>query len=211
MDKKSFIISLVALAVAVGTCVYSVIATTSTGKKATVTKTENGESSAEPIEIAEGSIVYFQLDRILKEYDMANDLSSVVESKMQSIQEQMATRQKKLQKDYDAFNEKIQKGLMTQSTAQAQAEKLEKQKSELEQWANTKQNEMMEEQQVTMNQIMDAVQTFVTAYNEEKGYAMIFANQAIAPIMTANSGLDITDEIIAGLNEEYVKNKNKKD
>ena len=142
---------------------------------------------------------------------MANDLSSVVESKMQSIQEQMATRQKKLQKDYDAFNEKIQKGLMTQSTAQAQAEKLEKQKSELEQWANTKQNEMMEEQQVTMNQIMDAVQTFVTAYNEEKGYAMIFANQAIAPIMTANSGLDITDEIIAGLNEEYVKNKNKKD
>ena len=59
MDKKSFIISLVALAVAVGTCVYSVIATTSTGKKATVTKTENGESSAEPIEIAEGSIVYF--------------------------------------------------------------------------------------------------------------------------------------------------------
>ena len=210
MDKKSFIISLVALAVAVGTCVYSVIAIPSSSKKATAGKAESGEST-EAIEIAEGSVVYFQLDRVLKEYDMANDLSSVVESKMQSIQEQMATRQKKLQKDYDAFNEKIQKGLMTQSTAQAQAEKLEKQKSELEQWANTKQNEMMEEQQVTMNQIMDAVQTFVTAYNEEKGYAMIFANQAIAPIMTANSGLDITDEIIAGLNEEYVKNKNKKD
>lgn len=210
MDKKSFIISLVALAVAVGTCVYSVIAIPSSRKKATAGKAESGEST-EAIEIAEGSVVYFQLDRVLKEYDMANDLSSVVESKMQSIQEQMATRQKKLQKDYDAFNEKIQKGLMTQSTAQAQAEKLEKQKSELEQWANTKQNEMMEEQQVTMNQIMDAVQTFVAAYNEEKGYAMIFANQAIAPIMTANSGLDITDEIIAGLNEEYVKNKNKKD
>ena len=210
MDKKSFIISLVALAVAVGTCVYSVIAIPSSSKKATAGKAESGEST-EAIEIAEGSVVYFQLDRVLKEYDMANDLSSVVESKMQSIQEQMATRQKKLQKDYDAFNEKIQKGLMTQSTAQAQAEKLEKQKSELEQWANTKQNEMMEEQQVTMNQIMDAVQTFVAAYNEEKGYAMIFANQAIAPIMTANSGLDITDEIIAGLNEEYVKNKNKKD
>ena len=210
MDKKSFIISLVALAVAVGTCVYSVIAIPYSSKKATAGKAESGEST-EAIEIAEGSVVYFQLDRVLKEYDMANDLSSVVESKMQSIQEQMATRQKKLQKDYDAFNEKIQKGLMTQSTAQAQAEKLEKQKSELEQWANTKQNEMMEEQQVTMNQIMDAVQTFVAAYNEEKGYAMIFANQAIAPIMTANSGLDITDEIIAGLNEEYVKNKNKKD
>ena len=62
-----------------------------------------------------------------------------------------------------------------------------------------------------MNQIMDAIQTFVTAYNESKGYAMILANQTAAPIMTANSGLDITDEIIAGLNEEYIKNKNQKD
>ena len=62
-----------------------------------------------------------------------------------------------------------------------------------------------------MNQIMDAIQTFVSTYNESKGYAIIMANQTAAPIMVANSGLDITDEIIAGLNEEYIKNKNQKD
>ncbi len=210
MDKKSLIISVVALVLALGFGIYSIVAINFCGKPATV-KSGEAAASAEPIEIAEGSIVYFQLDRVLKEYDMANDLTSVVESKMQNVQEQMATRQKKLQKDFDAFNEKWQKGLMTQTTAQTQAEKLDKQKAELEQWANTKQNEMMEEQQVTMNQIMDAIQTFVAAYNEEKGYAMILANQTAAPIIAANSGLDISDEIIAGLNEEYIKNKNKKD
>ena len=210
MDKKSLIISIVALVIAVGACAYTVIATCPSCKKSAA---KSGDETREEatIEIAEGSIVYFQLDRVVKEYDMANDLTSVVETKMQNVQEQLATRQKKLQKDFDAFNEKWQKGLMTQTTAQAQAEKLDKQKAELEKWANTKQNEMLEEQQVTMNQIMDAIQTFAAAYNEDKGYAMILANQTTAPIMTANSGLDITDEIIAGLNEEYIKNKNKKD
>ena len=210
MDKKSLIISIVALVIAVGACAYTIFATCPSCKKSADKSGEEARET-ETIEIAEGSIVYFQLDRVVKEYDMANDLTSVVESKMQNVQEQLATRQKKLQKDFDAFNEKWQKGLMTQTTAQAQAEKLDKQKAELEKWANTKQNEMLEEQQVTMNQIMDAIQTFVTAYNEDKGYAMILANQTSAPIMTANSGLDITDEIIAGLNEEYIKNKNKKD
>ena len=210
MDKKSLIISIVALVIAVGACAYTVFATCPSCKKSAAKSGEEAREM-ETIEIAEGSIVYFQLDRVVKEYDMANDLTSVVESKMQNVQEQLATRQKKLQKDFDAFNEKWQKGLMTQTTAQAQAEKLDKQKAELEKWANTKQNEMLEEQQVTMNQIMDAIQTFVAAYNEDKGYAMILANQTAAPIMTANSGLDITDEIIAGLNEEYIKNKNNKD
>ncbi len=212
MDKKSLIISIVALVIAVGACAYTVIATCPSCKnKKEAAKSSDEARETETIEIAEGSIVYFQLDRVIKEYDMANDLTSVVETKMQNVQEQLATRQKKLQKDFDAFQEKWQKGLMTQTTAQAQAEKLDKQKAELEKWANTKQNEMLEEQQVTMNQIMDAIQTFVSIYNESKGYAMIMANQTAAPIMVANSGLDITDEIIAGLNEEYIKNKNQKD
>lgn len=211
MDKKSLIISIVALVLALCSGIYSIVAVNHCNGKPVAARSGEESASGEPIEIAEGSIVYFQLDRVIKEYDMANDLTSVVESKMQNVQEQLATRQKKLQKDFDAFNEKWQKGLMTQTTAQTQAEKLDKQKAELEKWAGTKQNEMLEEQQVTMNQIMDAIQTFVTAYNEDKGYAMILANQTAAPIMTANSGLDITDEIIAGLNEEYVKNKNKKD
>ena len=210
MDKKSLIISIVALVVAVGACAYTVIATCPSCKKSAA-KSGNEAREVEAVEIAEGSIVYFQLDRVVKEYDMANDLTSVVETKMQNVQEQLATRQKKLQKDFDAFNEKWQKGLMTQTTAKAQAEKLDKQKAELEKWATAKQNEMLEEQQVTMNQIMDAIQTFVAAYNESKGYAMILANQTAAPIMVANSGLDITDEIVAGLNEEYIRNKNKKD
>ena len=40
---------------------------------------------------------------------------------------------------------------------------------------------------------------------------MILTNQGGAPVITADANLDITDLVLAGLNEEYVKNKNKKE
>ena len=40
---------------------------------------------------------------------------------------------------------------------------------------------------------------------------MILTNQGGAPVIAADSSLDITEDVLAGLNEEYVKNKNKKE
>ena len=39
---------------------------------------------------------------------------------------------------------------------------------------------------------------------------MILTNQGGAPVITGDATLDITDEVIAGLNEEYVATKAKK-
>ena len=63
-----------------------------------------------------------------------------------------------------------------------------------------------------MNQIGDAIKTFLDKFNEEHKFAMIIANQGMvlpAPVAVGDPELDVTDAIIAGLNEEYVKNKNK--
>ena len=202
MKKAPLFISIAALVIAV---VFAIISLTGNCNKTT----ENAGTSSE-VTAEAGTIVFFQLDRVLQEYDMANDLSSVVETKVQNITNAVNSRQKKLEKDYNAFNEKINKGLMTRSVAEAQAQKLEQQKAEFEQYANQKQQEIMEEQQVMMNQLGDAIQTFIEKYNAEKNYAMIIANQASSPVVTADAALDITDDIIAGLNEEYVKSKSEK-
>ena len=44
-----------------------------------------GENKAPEAAAAQGAIVYFNLDTILNDYDMANDLRSVVETKVNSI------------------------------------------------------------------------------------------------------------------------------
>ena len=169
------------------------------------------EVNAAEVSANKGDIVYIQLDRILQEYDMANDLRSVVETKVQNIQAEVDRRGKKLESDVTDFQEKLNKGLMTRSVAEVQSEKLRQQEADFNNYANQKQNEILEEQTVMMNQLADAIKTFLDKYNQEKQYSMILTNQGGAPVITGDTTLDITDDVLVKLNEEYVKNKNKKD
>ena len=157
-----------------------------------------------------GAIVYIDLDRILMDYDMANDLRAVVETKAQNIQAEITRRGKKLENDVKSFQEKMNKGLMTRSVAEVQQQKLMQQEQEFNNYAAQKQQEIQEEQVVMMNQLGDAIKTFIDNYNAEKQYAMILTNTGGAPVITADASLDITEDVLAGLNDEYIKTKNAK-
>ncbi len=157
-----------------------------------------------------GSIVFFNMDKVMEGYDMANDLNSVFETKTSGIQAEIERRGKKLEKDASDFQNKVDKGLLTTSVAQAQYQKLQEQQQSYQQYVVNKQQEMAEEQQVMMNQIANAIAEFVEEYNATKGYAMILAtagNILSTPIVTADPSLDITDDLLAGLNAAYIKTK----
>ena len=203
MKNTSLILSVISL---VAVVVFGVLSLT--GNKETKAEAATDETAV--AQACKGDIVYIDLDRILMEYDMANDLRSVVETKVQNIQAEVTRRGKKLENDVKSFQEKIDKGLMTRSVAEAQGQKLQQQEVEFNNYAAQKQQEINEEQVVMMNQLGDAIQTFLNTYNEEKQYAMILTNSGGAPVIVADQALDITDDVLAGLNEEYIKTKNAK-
>ncbi len=202
MKNTSLILSVISL---IAVVVFGVLTLTKGGKQAEPATEEAATEAAQ-----KGDIVYVDLDRILMEYDMANDLRSVVETKVQNIQAEVNRRGQKLEKEVAAYQEKIQKGLMTRSVAEVQGQKLQEQEIEFNNYAAQKQQEINEEQVVMMNQLGDAIQTFINKYNEEKQYAMIITNSGGAPVITADANLDITEAVLAGLNEEYIKTKNQK-
>ena len=202
MKNTSLILSVISL---IAVVVFGVLTLTKGGKQAEPATEEAATEAAQ-----KGDIVYVDLDRILMEYDMANDLRSVVETKVQNIQAEVNRRGQKLEKEVAAYQEKIQKGLMTRSVAEAQGQKLQQQEIDFNNYAAQKQQEINEEQVVMMNQLGDAIQTFINKYNEEKQYAMILTNSGGAPVITADANLDITEAVLAGLNEEYIKTKNQK-
>ena len=175
--------------------------------------TQNTEAASGELQL-KGAIVYFNIDTVTQEYDMANDLRSVVETKVNSISDEVNRKGSKLQKDVNAFQEKIDKGLLTRSVAEAQSVKLQQQQNDFQNYAAQKQQEINEEQAVMMNQIADAIKTFVDKYTEEQGFAMVLTTQGDilpAPVVAGSADLDITQAIIDGLNEEYVKEKAKND
>ena len=200
MKNTSLILSVISLVAVVAFGVISL-----TGKNTADVATSEVEATEGA---AKGDIVYIDLDRILMEYDMANDLRSVVETKVQNIQAEITRRGKKLENEVKTFQEKLDKGLMTRSVAEAQGQKLQEQEIEFNNYAAQKQQEIQEEQVVMMNQLGDAIQTYINKYNEEKQYSMIVTNSGGAPVIAANPALNITDDILAGLNEEYIKTKN---
>lgn len=170
-----------------------------------------GENKAPEASAAQGAIVYFNLDTILNDYDMANDLRSVVETKVNSINQEVTRRRNKIEKDIKAFSDKLNKGLLTQSVAQTQNQKLVEQQQSFETYAGQKQQEILEEQQVMMNQIADAINNYITEFNADGKYAMIIATQGdilSTPVVAADPALDITDILLEGLNAAYVKEKN---
>lgn len=202
MKNTSLVLSIVSL---VAVVVLGIVFVNKDGKTTEVTSEGAVEATA-----SKGDIVYVELDRILMEYDMANDLRSVVETKVQNIQAEVTRRGKKLESDVKAFQEKIDKGLMTRTAAEVQGQKLQQQEAEFNNYAAQKQAEIQEEQVVMMNQLGDAIKTFLDKYNQEKQYAMIITNSGGAPVIVADETLNITEDVLAGLNDEYIKTKNAK-
>ena len=166
MKNASLVISVISLIAAI---TFGVLFLTKDTKKADAP----AEGEATEVVASKGDIVYIDLDRILMEYDMANDLRAVVETKAQNIQAEITRRGKKLESEVKSFQEKVNKGLMTRSVAEVQQQKLVKQEQEFNEYAAMKQQEMQEEQVVMMNQLGDAIKTFLDSYNAEKQFAMM--------------------------------------
>lgn len=167
------------------------------------------EASQDSTAVA-GSIVFFNMDQVMQGYDMANDLNSVFETKTSGIQAEIDRRGKKLEKDMTDFQNKVDKGLLTTSVAQAQYQKIQQQQQDYQQYVVRKQQEMAEEQQVMMNQIANAIAEYVEEYNAEHQYALILATAGAilsTPVVSGDPKLDITEDLLAGLNAAYIKTK----
>ena len=209
MKKTSHILSAIAMSAVVA---FGAISCNQPKTAAEATATETAEATA-----SKGAIVYIDMTRLMAEYDMVNDLTAVVETKRNEIQAEITRRETNLANAFTKYQDKAQKGLMTRSVAEVEAEKIQKQEIEFQNYANLKNNEINEELLVMNNQINDAIVTFIKKYNEEKKYSMILLSQGDvegdgvitlpAPVLTADPALDITDDVLARLNEEYIASK----
>ena len=68
--------------------------------------------------------------------------------------------------------------------------------------------EMQEEEAVMMRRVMDAIQTYLNSYNETHKYSLILTTSGVTnTVIIGNPSLDITQDVLKGLNEEYINSK----
>lgn len=156
------------------------------------------------------------------------ELTKSVESKAKSIETEIKRKQDKLTKAASEFQDKYSKGLFTQTVAESKAQEIQQMELEYNQYVAQKDQELQQEQLkmqntaneellVMNNTINDAINTFIVKYNQEKKFAMILLSQGDipndgatnlgTPVLTADPALDITADVLAGLNAEYKASK----
>ncbi|MBR1537986.1 MAG: OmpH family outer membrane protein [Bacteroidales bacterium] len=173
------------------------------------------KNNHKPVEIGDGiqavagDIVYLRLDTLMMQYDMYSDLQSAFEAKAQTVDSDLNKKARKLESDIKNFENSINKGLLTRSAAEQQNNSLQQRQANLQNEAAQKQQELAEESQVLLNQVMFAIQSYLEEYNKEHNFAAILTTTAASNVvMVGAPALDITQEIVEGLNAEYIKTRN---
>jgi outer membrane protein len=155
-----------------------------------------------------GSIVYLQIDSLVNNYDMYHDLRSELEVKVKGMEDDLSKRSKSFERNVNDYKEKIQKGLVTRSQAEQLEQQLGQKQQELATYSERLRNELAEEEAVMLRRIYDAITTYLNSYNVDHNYSLIIStNASTNTIIQGHPNLDITKDVLVGLNATYVRPK----
>ena len=161
---------------------------------------ETGGGVAKTVVFPEGSvkIVWVNMDSLLTHYDYYFDLQREMSDMTGKAEKDLQTKGQSLERRVAAFQDKVQKGLMTRSEAQKEQESLQ-----AEQGRFLQLQELLEEEQVRTRKVSEAISEFIKKYNATSGYDFILSG----PMLYGSPALNVTEEVLKGLNEEYAAQK----
>lgn len=149
-------------------------------------------------------IAYVEVDSLITQYDFCKEYTQVLEKKSRNVQNTLQQKGQKLQADAANFQQKLQANALDRSTAERMQAALQKQNADLEALQQRLGAELQEETNKYNAALHDSVQHFIAKYNKNKKYTLILSKSG-DNILYADKGIDITNEVIAGLNKVYKK------
>ena len=154
-------------------------------------------------------IAYVEVDSIMSQYEFCKEYSLILEKKSQNIQTTLQQKGQALQAAANNFQQKLQQNAYTREQAEQVQAGLQKQNADLEALQARLSAEFQNETAKFNEALHDSIQHFINKYNKDKKYTMILSKSG-DNILYANKGIDITDEIVKGLNKAYKKGSSAK-
>jgi outer membrane protein len=154
-------------------------------------------------------IAYVEVDSIMSQYEFCKEYSLILEKKSQNIQSTLQQKGQALQAAANNFQQKLQQNAYTREQAEQVQAGLQKQNADLEALQARLTAEFQNETAKFNEALHDSIQHFINIYNKDKKYTMILSKSG-DNILYANKGIDITDEIVKGLNKTYKKGSSTK-
>jgi len=166
------------------------------------------QTSASGDSVAAGDlkIAYINSDTVLKYYDYLKVSKEKLEEKTKAMDQEYRNRAIGLQNEIQAYQRNVNS--MTLGQVKATEEDLGKKQQNLQMYQQNLQQQLMEEEAKLNKELYDRVTNFLGKYGTEKGLQVVMKYDATSDVLYATSGLDISKDVIEGLNKEYQTEKN---
>jgi len=167
----------------------------------------SGENNAEVKTIAgEGAVVYVNTDSLLSSYNFSVDLNEKFLKKQEDSRTDFNFKAQKLEKEAVDFQRKLQNnGFLNRERAEKAQRELMEKKQNLDQLDRKLSSELMAEQNENSKRLFDSVTNYLKLYNAKHKYSLIISTTKGGTVLHSANGLDVTKDIIDGLNARYKK------
>ena len=161
----------------------------------------NDTAANRPLKIA-----YVDLDSIQEKYDYYREKMTEFEKKKEGADRDLNNSFQRIENERVAF---VQKGnAITQVEAEAFQRDYARKMQNLEQQKANMERQIQEEGIKTMEELKKKINAFLADYNTTKSYSYIFSySSSINVLFYKDTAFNITNEVVAGLNQAYKATK----
>lgn len=148
-------------------------------------------------------IAYVDYDSLLLKFNLAQEMQKELIRKEMSINNIIEKERKTLQEEAAAFETKVQNNVFaTQERAQVEYEKIMKKDQELLQRSQAMIAEFEKESITKSSEVTQSIMDYIKEYNSDAKFDFILTKMG-GNMLYANEALDITDEVVKGLNAKH--------
>jgi len=173
-------------------------------------KTPAAASSKDSLSTEKGSIsesiVYVNSDSLLNNYEYFKDVRTSFEAKAKKAQADLQSKGTAFQKEVADYQKNA--GTMSAEQRASTEERLARKQEELGKLNQNASNSLGQQEMEENKKLYDKVSEYLKKYSAEKGYKFVLTYSTSNPtVLYADKNLEVTKEVVDGLNAEYKKEK----
>jgi outer membrane protein len=171
------------------------------------TSGKKGSTSSVSSNATASGIAYVNIDSVVFKFNMFQDKRNDLASKQKNAEAELNSKGSQYERGVKDYQEKVSKGLVTRATAAQMENSLTQQQQELLGLRDKLQSDLMEEEQVMNRQVLDYITKYLEDNKSTYNYQFILGKSFGSVVLYGDSGLDITNRVIEGLNQKYQTEK----
>jgi outer membrane protein len=151
-------------------------------------------------------IAYFHMDSVQQRYELIKEKDDRFKREGQRLENNLQNELARAQARYEELMKKDH-SYSTQAELKADEAELQGLMGKIQQLQARSEQQLMKLEAEMLNEITKELKDFLKAYNDQAGFDFIFSIQNGGQIWAGNEGLNITEDMVQGLNARYRASK----